>query len=41
MKYTDEIGSGDMIYVYIRFNQDWFSHTKVVGGTYADTQTAW
>jgi hypothetical protein len=36
MKYTDEMGSGAMIYVHTTFNKDSFRHSKADTG---DTQT--
>jgi hypothetical protein len=36
MKYVVEIGSGAMIYIP-SFHKDWFSHSTVDKGEYADT----
>jgi hypothetical protein len=40
MKYAVGMGSGAMI-IHTKFHKDWFRHSKVNMGGFADTQTAW
>jgi hypothetical protein len=40
MKYAVEIGSGAMIYIYIKFHEDWFRQSEVTMGGFKDKQTA-
>jgi hypothetical protein len=38
MKYTMEMGSG-VHYIHIKFDKDWFRHSKVNRGEFTNTNT--